>query len=364
MLDKAYYYNPGHFEIENDLVFSKNWVFACLLEEVQGNNEFVTLDIAKIPVVIQNFKGELRAFKNVCSHRFNKIQIEDFGRRALTCGYHCWSFDKDGYPSFIPKKELFQEFKNDEFVRNEFCLERFHLEICGNFVFILLSETKEVELKDYLGNHYDKMVEISSHMGKKIHFGGLKHQANWKILIENVLECYHCSVVHKESLYGKLGIGNLPITDIEFSDAHSSCHFPKVARKSDEKKKKILSFLDTRSFIHDSFYHIFIFPNLVVSSTEGASFYVGQLFPLAAGETELKVRFLEPKLNYENVNEALRDILAEESVKLGYEILEEDKFILENIQKGIQKANGTGIINDEEVRIKYFFEKYKSIIKN
>jgi len=364
MLDKRYYYENDRFEAENDKIFSKQWIFACILDEVKSNNDFVTLEIFGKPVVIQNFRGELRCFLNVCTHRFNKIQLDTFGRRALTCGYHCWSFDKDGFPFFVPKKELFSELADDARIHESFCLQKFHVEVCGSFVFILLTEEKETDLKVYLGNHYNKLIEISEYIGEKTHFGSIPHNANWKILIENVLECYHCSTVHKESLYGKLGIGNLPLSEIEYSGAHSSCHFPKVQKKLDVKKRKVLNFLENRSFKHDSFYHLFIFPNLVISSTEGASFYIGQIFPLSPKKTDLKVRFLEPKLDYSQVNPGIREILAEESVRMGYEILDEDKAILENIQKGIEHSNSPGAVNTEEVRIQYFFEQYNQIISH
>lgn len=364
MIEKICYFDDGHFELEKDKVFSRNWIFACLLQEVASNNDFATLDIAEMPIVIQNFKGEVKAFLNVCTHRFNKIQIENFGRRALTCGYHCWSFDKNGFPFFIPKKDKFQELQNDAILHESFCLKEYKTEICGNFVFVSLLDENPIDLKTHLGSHYDILLNISSHIGDRTHYGAINHKANWKILVENVLECYHCSTVHKESLYGKLGIGTKAIDEIQYCESHSSCHFPKIQKRTDEKKRKALKFLDDRPFQHDSFYHIYIFPNLVISSTEGASFYVGQLSPLGPKETSLKVRFLEPRLDYSNVSPAIREILAEESVKLGYEILEEDRAILENIQLGIERTNSPGSINEEEIRIKFFFEKYLNVIKN
>jgi len=365
MLEKRYYYDENHFQIENEVIFSQGWVFACMADEVNGNNDFVTLDISGEPVVIQNFKGEIRAFQNICSHRFNKIQTEEFGKRPLTCGYHCWSFDKEGIPFFVPKKELFEEFKAGKAISNDFCLKRFELEICGKFVFIKLDNTVTLSLADHLGTYYNILSDLSNHIGTNIHRGSVTHQANWKILVENVLECYHCSVVHKDTLYGKLGVGSLALDDVFYSEAHSSCHFPKRdVKKLEGKKRKLLSFLDNRELKHNSFYHIFIFPNLFVSSTEGASFYVGQLFPANPDHTDLKIRFFEPNINYENVSPVLRDALAEESVKLGYAIIEEDKTILENIQKGVRRAKSPGIINEEEVRIKYFFDKYKRLIEH
>ncbi|RZK40223.1 MAG: aromatic ring-hydroxylating dioxygenase subunit alpha [Pedobacter sp.] len=365
MLKKSNYYDQEHFDFEKEKIFSQNWVFGCIQDEVKNNNDFVTIDVAGKPIVIQNFKGIIKAFLNVCSHRFNKIQTTDFGKRPLTCGYHCWSFNQDGVPFFVPKKETFNGLVDaDGAPDSAFNLTEFRTETCGNFVFINLSNSSDVTLEQHLGNHYNKLIDISQFIGNKIHFGKIEHKANWKILIENVLECYHCSVVHKDSLFGKLGVGSMPISEIEYSDSHSSCHFPKIQRKSDEKKRKILAFLDERSFKHDSFYHIFIFPNLVISSTEGASFYVGQLCPVSASETELRVRFFEPNIDYTEVNQGIRDILADESVKLGYEILEEDRAILENIQKGVQFTDSVGIVSEEEIRIKYFFEKYLKTINN
>ncbi|MFC1224269.1 aromatic ring-hydroxylating dioxygenase subunit alpha [Pedobacter sp. BG31] len=362
MLKKSYYYSEDHLQIENEKIFSNTWIFACLTEEIKVNSDFVTLEIGGNPIVIQNFKGELRAFQNICTHRFNKIQTQEFGRRALTCGYHCWSFDKEGAPSFMPKKETFSAFKGIQAIPSEFCLKKYQVEVCGHFVFVLLNENQTIDLRSHLGEFYNKLEELSANIGSRTHIADLPHKANWKMLIENVLECYHCSVVHKETIYGKLGIGGLAISDIEHYQAHSSCHFPKTVKKIDAKKNKILAFLEDRAYKHQSFYHLFIFPNLVISSTEGASFYVGQLFPLTATETNLKIRFLEPNISYDSVNPSLRAALADESVRLGIEILQEDRQILENIQKGISHSSSPGIISDEEVRIQYFFDAYNKAI--
>src|SRR5690606_29503708 len=99
-------------------------------------------------------------------------------------------------------------------------------------------------------------------------FGHVKHQANWKLLVENVLECYHCASVHPETFITGLGVGRKPISNVEMSaQGHSSSHFPRTPIKREALRKKIISHLDDRGLTHNSFYHIHIFPNLFISST-------------------------------------------------------------------------------------------------
>src|SRR5690606_24925094 len=101
--------------------------------------------------------------------------------------------------------------------------------------------------------------------------------------------------VHPDTFITGLGVGRKPISNVEMSaQGHSSSHFPRTPIKRESLRKRIISHLDGRGFIHDSFYHIHIFPNLFISSTEGTSFYVGHAVPLSADQTSLRVRFFEP----------------------------------------------------------------------
>ncbi|WP_044564337.1 Rieske 2Fe-2S domain-containing protein [Azospirillum sp. B4] len=57
---------------------------------------------AAIPVVAQNFQGALKAFRNVCSHRYALIHDQPCGRGLLRCPYHGWVYDAAGVPIGIP----------------------------------------------------------------------------------------------------------------------------------------------------------------------------------------------------------------------------------------------------------------------
>jgi phenylpropionate dioxygenase-like ring-hydroxylating dioxygenase large terminal subunit len=108
LIHPKYYYGESVKKLEFDKIFSKNWIFAGMTSDFSENNAFVTLNIFGYPVIIQNFNGELKAFENICPHRFNKIQTKAKGTRFFMCSYHNWAFDKNGNVKTLPKKTSFE----------------------------------------------------------------------------------------------------------------------------------------------------------------------------------------------------------------------------------------------------------------
>ncbi len=97
-----YYLSQEIFDREQSKIFRKAWVFAGLKSFLPKHNSFITRKIVGIPVVIQNFNGELRAFENVCLHRSAPLQQGFTGTRPLVCPYHAWSYDSSGCVKKIP----------------------------------------------------------------------------------------------------------------------------------------------------------------------------------------------------------------------------------------------------------------------
>ena len=101
MLPK-YYLSDIIFKREQQKIFKKLWLFAGLKHLISCNNDFITLDIADIPIVIQNFDGTLHAFENICLHRSTPLQSGPIGSRPLVCTYHGWKYDANGQVTNIP----------------------------------------------------------------------------------------------------------------------------------------------------------------------------------------------------------------------------------------------------------------------
>jgi phenylpropionate dioxygenase-like ring-hydroxylating dioxygenase large terminal subunit len=338
-------------------LFKSDFQFAALTTELAYDRDFVVVEQHDCSIVVQNFKGELRAFQNVCTHRFNTIQTEERGNRPLTCRYHGWTYDKTGFPAGLPKRQQFLT-GDDAQDRELLCLTRYEVESCGKFVFVRMAPGLGT-LREYLGYFWDVLEDMSRHIGAEIHYCTVSHAANWKLLVENVLECYHCATVHRET-FVPIGVGKIPIDQVVLSADHSSSHFPRVDEEREHLRQRYLSHLKGRSFVHNSFYHIHIFPNLFISSGEGLSFYVGQPLPISPTETRLRMRIFEPAVNLSAKHRARQEPINEGTIRTSLALIEEDRAILEGVQRGIAMSDKPGAIGDDEARIAYFMERYQA----
>lgn len=356
LIAPQYYYGESAKKLEFEKIFSKVWLFAAMESDLPENNHFITLDIYNYPIVIQNFRGQLKAFENICPHRFNKIQTDVKGKGMFICKYHNWSFDSAGKPKTIPQRDAF-DVESEAFK----CLQVKPLQIeqVGKFVFVSLNNDI-VPLKEYLGAFYDKLLEVSNALDYNFYFGDDVQNINWKIIVENVIEAYHCPAIHQETLYG-MGFCRKPERDNEYDEGHSVADYPKMDDAPAENK--VLKYLDQRIFQHDTFRHFFVFPNLLISSTEGTSIYVGNIIPLSAEQSILRKRFYSPKfapdfVPKESIHKAFLKMV-ESSIN---QILAEDKLVLEQVQKNMPFSSSTYFLGREEKRINHFHKKYLELI--
>jgi len=356
MIPCANYHRPEILNQEIGRLFAPHWQFGGLTSELAHDRDFVCVDYQGTSVVLQNFKGDIRAFANVCSHRFNRIQPGERGNRPLMCSYHGWTFDESGFPRGMPRKEGFP--LGD---RELLCLTRYQVEACGIFLFFR-RHGEGPSLREYLGSYYEQLERIGSYFGPEVDSGAIPHAANWKLLVENVLECYHCSVVHPETFGRTLGIGKGGIDSVAFDGPHSSSHFPRTPIPGESRRLKALAYLESRAFSHDSFFHIFIFPNLFITSTQGVSFYVGQSLPLSATHSSLRFRLFEPKLELTRAQRSAQDMVNSNGMALGRAVIEEDRSILEQVQHGVELSEKPGVIGADEVRIAGFTQAYEHLM--
>jgi len=357
MIPKQNYYSRDVFEREMNVLFNRGYQLAALTTELNEDRDFVCLDYYGTAIVVQNFKGTIKAFQNVCAHRFNRIQTEERGNRALTCMYHGWTYDADGFPAGLPKRAQFISRCAD---MEDLRLTRYKVEICGIFVFVA-PQSADVDLRNQLGAFYDTLVELSKHIGRETHYSNVPHKANWKLIVENVVECYHCSTVHQNTFI-RYGFGRAEMQDLVIEGANSGCHWPREDAVNEDLLRRGLSHLNGRSLKHRSYHHVFLFPNMFVSSTQGTSFFVGQLLPVSEEETILRIRYFEPRIELKPWQRTRQDAVNVDTVNVGLQLVEEDRHILENIQRGMRLSDRPGILGADEVRIAAFADRYNALM--
>ncbi|MEJ2632345.1 MAG: aromatic ring-hydroxylating dioxygenase subunit alpha [Acidihalobacter sp.] len=195
-LPQALYNDPFLFRVDMDEVFMKQWLFAGMTCEVPKAGSYMTVEIGQNPVlIVRDRDGEVRAFHNVCRHRGSRICKASKGKTAnLTCPYHQWTYDLKG--SLIYTGSAMGE----NFDMSQHGLKPVHCRTAGGFIYICLAEGEPPEIDEYLQALETYMEPYDMENAKVAVESILEEKANWKLVIENNRECYHCSGSHPELL--------------------------------------------------------------------------------------------------------------------------------------------------------------------
>jgi choline monooxygenase len=193
-LPAGWYTDPTVLEREKERIFAASWNYVGLVEQVAKTGDFLTCRVGEVPVVIiRDEAGALRAYANVCGHRGSELVVEKSGtRRTLQCHYHAWTWDLDGILRAAPRCQ-----EQAGFNKADFPLTVLRVETFGSFIFINPGPAPR-SLAATLG----QMPAIIRSAGADIDTLKFRERreytikANWKVVVENFLECYHCMVAH------------------------------------------------------------------------------------------------------------------------------------------------------------------------
>jgi len=348
-IEPKFYFDKQVFEHEKKAVFKRNWLFVAFQTQLNNHNDFITHTIGDVPIVIQNIKGSVKAFINICSHRFSLLQTETSGNRPLLCPYHGWSYDYNGVPTGIPKKPLFKNFSEQELC--EMKLKEFTLDKCGNLYFISIEEPTQT-LREYLGSFYEVLSKISTSLGHMGDVNQMTIKANRKIIVENTLESYHVNLIHANT-FRKLGASGLKF---DFTGSHSAWYADLKTAPDDPKLMKVHKPFLTRPFSIDNYHHYLIFPNLLVSTTYGISYNFSLINPVSASETNFVSYVFMSKCD--DVDNPIIPVYENSLVEFNREVFKEDKDICEFVQKGVQITDQKGVLSLEEERVHAFQNNY------
>lgn len=348
------YCSQDVLKLEHENIFKKCWHFICLLRDLENENDFVSTKIGNIPVLVQRIKGEIRCFKNICSHRHSLLQLTPKGNRALFCPYHGWSYNEKGALQAVPKKPLFN------FTEREMsclALESFKIEVCGTLVFVNLDKGSQ-NLQDYLGNFYIELASMSSSFGELIDVNNMSINANWKILVENTLESYHVNLIHTDT-FRKLGASGI---QFNFNSFHSRWDAPLLYDENDGKQEKVHRPFQNRSYKVSGYKHLICFPNILISTTYGISFNLSIITPIDENSSSFtSYVFLTNGIDEEH-NKALLHAYKESLINFNRQVFDEDKEICEHVQVGVTSSCFDGELSDEEMRVCEFQKSYAMLM--
>jgi glycine betaine catabolism A len=201
-LPGCYYIDPEVFGREQRMIFERMWVCASRSDEIAGAGAFRVVSIGDESVIIVRGKeGALRAFLNVCRHRGARICAEESGqvRRNLRCAYHAWTYDLDGRLVAAPNLVTMPDVD-----REAYGLVRVGLREWLGYVWVCVADeppsfedTVVADVTARLGDAkaIERYRTEELVIGRRITYDV---KANWKLIIENFMECYHCATIHPE----------------------------------------------------------------------------------------------------------------------------------------------------------------------
>ncbi|GED21376.1 aromatic ring-hydroxylating oxygenase subunit alpha [Halomonas halmophila] len=194
-LPQPFYNDERLFRIDVQEIFEKEWLFAGLTCEIPAKGNFMTLEVGNNPIVIvRGNNGEVHAFHNVCRHRGSRLCVHDKGKVAkLVCPYHQWTYELDGRLLFAGTD------MGSDFDLSQYGLKPVNVRTGGGYIFISLAEQPQDidELLESL-DHYLDLCDMDN--AKVAAESNIVEDANWKLVIENNRECYHCNGAHPELL--------------------------------------------------------------------------------------------------------------------------------------------------------------------
>ncbi|MGH1402533.1 MAG: anthranilate 1,2-dioxygenase large subunit [Acinetobacter tandoii] len=187
------------FDLEMEQIFEKVWIYACHESEIPNNNDFLTVQIGRQPLIISRVgNGELHAMVNACEHRGATLtRVSKGNQGTFTCPFHAWTYKSDGRLIKVKAPGEYCE----HFDKTTRGLKQGRISSYRGFVFVSLDSQATDSLEDFLGDakvFLDLMVEQSPTGELEVLQGRSAYTfaGNWKLQNENGLDGYHVSTVH------------------------------------------------------------------------------------------------------------------------------------------------------------------------
>jgi Rieske 2Fe-2S family protein len=206
-LPRDAYLSEEHFAREADRIFHREWFAVGREAAIPAAGDFLQVEVAGESILITRARsGALHAFYNVCRHRGSRLVMEDpqpvadgpSGRfkGSIRCPYHAWTYGLDGRLRNAPFLT-----ESDGLRREQLGLYPVAVDTWAGFIFVNLTPselTPDRSLSARLGGADERarnypLAELRP--GARIMYDV---EANWKTIVENYNECYHCGPVHPE----------------------------------------------------------------------------------------------------------------------------------------------------------------------
>ena len=192
-LDQAFYVHPAIFERDCERVLRNHWIMAGHVSQIPEPGDYQLFELAGESIIlVRDAGGIVRAHYNVCRHRGSQVLLTPAGRaHKFTCRYHGWTYALDGALQAAPRMP-------ESFRQEAYGLKPCAIRVIEGLIFVSLADGEGPALDavaaglcPYLKLHGIGEARVAHRETWTVH-------ANWKLTVENYLECYHCRPAHPQ----------------------------------------------------------------------------------------------------------------------------------------------------------------------
>ncbi len=187
-LEAPFYTDPTIFGLDMQGIFQKHWLFAASVAEVPEPGDYVTLDYGPTSLlVMRNDDGAVNVLHNVCRHRGARVLTAPSGSTGnLVCGYHSWTYNPEG--------DLIHASAPGEtdFDKSCFGLKKAHSRIVAGLIFVCVADEPPTDFDEVSKIFEPYLAPHDLGRTKVAYQQNIIEEGNWKLVMENNRECYHC----------------------------------------------------------------------------------------------------------------------------------------------------------------------------
>jgi len=191
-LPQACYTSEAVFALDMQAIYARQWLQAGLAAEIPKAGDYLTRDFGTTSIlIVRGADGAIRAYMNTCRHRGARLCAQAHGSaRRIVCPYHQWTYDLNG--TLLHARSM-----GEDFQPTDHGLVRLRCETVAGFMFVSLSDDApefapfRQSLETMLAPHDVQGAKIAASFT-------MMEDANWKLVMENARECYHCTAQHPE----------------------------------------------------------------------------------------------------------------------------------------------------------------------
>ena len=303
-----YYLDEDILEQEKESIFYRNWFYAGHQSQLTEPGCYLTVQVCDQNIlVVRDRQGDLRAYYNVCQHRGHELLFGSGKVRTITCPYHAWSYGYDGELKAARNTE-----KLVDFDKCRFSLKPVQVEVFCGLVFVNLDlgaaplKQQAASLEKEIRKFCPRVDEVTFAQRDDYDVA-----SNWKMLVDNFLECYHCAPAHKDFV----SLVDMDSYSIEVHGIYSS-HVSDAAKTTASN-----AYHFEKGEVDFGYAGWFLWPNLTIWIYPGdPNISVLQMIPHGAGRTiEYQDWYLPNPQPTQQQRDAMvyqRDVLQPEDVGL------------------------------------------------